>query len=78
MIDVTPINDILDHIPGGDCWCDPEVEWINEKTGLPLEAGPLYIHNSADRREEEERATGKGAGGWEVSFDKEIDNGDAD
>lgn len=34
-----------------DCWCEPEVEWVDEDTGLPYPNGPIVIHNAADSRE---------------------------
>lgn len=51
MIRVYPKNDDRRHTRGITCWCNPEVLWINEETGLPYENGPIVGHNSSDCRE---------------------------
>lgn len=50
---VYPINDMQEHDTesNGDCACDPDVEWIDQETGLPYGDGPLVVHNAYDRRD---------------------------
>ena len=56
MVSVIPINDLRSHRKH-DCWCQPAVVWIDEETGLPYPNGPLVVHNSADGRELQDRAS---------------------
>lgn len=53
-VHIIPVNDIGEHVESPGCWCDPEIEWIDEDTGLPFPNGALITHNSADHREDEE------------------------
>lgn len=41
---VMPINDLKEHISSPECWCNPTVD--DEYVGT------LFIHHSADGREE--------------------------
>ena len=41
--EVTPINDLREHIPGVDCWCQP---FMDED---------VIVHNALDGRERFER-----------------------
>ncbi len=41
--EVTPINDLREHVRGETCWCRPS--WDEH----------ILVHNSMDRREEYER-----------------------
>lgn len=54
-VHVYPLGDLIDHqtesVDGSDCLCEPQVEWLDEETGLPYEGGPLVIHNAIDGRE---------------------------
>lgn len=35
-----------EHVTEGfECWCDPDVEWIDHETGLPLDE-PIVKHNA--------------------------------
>lgn len=50
-VHVYPVSDLWEHdIKSGECWCDPETQWIDPETGEPLPE-PLIIHNAADGRE---------------------------
>lgn len=44
-IHVAPADDDGHQLHGTDCWCDPEVEWIDPDTGMPYPRGPLVVHN---------------------------------
>lgn len=62
-----PLNDERQHVTELDCWCEPEIRWLDETTGLPWsENGPLVIHHAADCREVSEEVTDES-----VSPDKE-------
>lgn len=45
--EVTPINDLRQHVPGPTCWC------------RPFDSDGVLTHNSADHREEFERGERK-------------------
>ncbi len=51
---VYPVNDLFEHLTewpsGPECWCDPTVTWVDERTGETLPEA-LVVHNSADGRE---------------------------
>ena len=53
-IHVYPTDDWIDHRVDGEeeisCPCDPDVQWIDDKTGLPLDE-PVIIHTALDGRE---------------------------
>jgi hypothetical protein len=56
-IHIFPIGDTRQHqtetsAADCDCWCDPTIEWMDPKTGLPYDE-PLVIHNAADGRDRE-------------------------
>jgi hypothetical protein len=40
-VEVVPMNDIREHVPGMRCWCQPEVDDCL-----------VIIHNALDRRDE--------------------------
>lgn len=50
---IYPVSDLFEHeCEGGQCWCEPEVQWLDPETGLPWESGDvLVIHHAADGRE---------------------------
>ena len=48
MINVTPTNDLKEHIDDTTCWCNPEVILENNEM--------IVIHNSMDGREYLEEA----------------------
>lgn len=56
---VVPLNDEIEHEPGFNCWCDPDVEWIDPDTDLPYANGPMVIHFAHDGREIVEQLTGE-------------------
>jgi len=57
---VVPLNDEIEHTLSQDCWCDPDVEWLDPDTGLPwAEGGPMVIHFAHDGREIVEQLTGE-------------------
>jgi hypothetical protein len=60
MVNIIPVNDERPHEKSSECWCNPRVEWISPKDGLPYQRGPMIVHNSADCREVVERAIGEG------------------
>lgn len=47
-----PLNDLWEHLVEDDCecWCDPEVRWVDPETG-EVYVEPMVIHNAADGRE---------------------------
>ncbi len=45
MISVIPEHDKYEHKHEVYCGCDPNVEWVDEDTGLPYPRGPLVLHN---------------------------------
>lgn len=47
---VIPVADDREHSESPYCWCGPDAEPVGESM--------LYVHNSRDRREVYERATG--------------------
>jgi hypothetical protein len=51
-VPVDPMNDIFEHVvdDSGECWCEPEVQWVYPETG-EMYSEALVIHNSADGRE---------------------------
>ena len=50
-VHVYPVNDLWEHeTDGEECWCDPEIRWVDPETGETY-SEPLVIHNSADGRE---------------------------
>ena len=58
-VHVMPLNDETEHIPAAHCLCDPRVEYIDPRNGLPYPSGPMVVHNSSDCREVSERVTGE-------------------
>lgn len=53
---IYPVGDEREHVTGGlECWCEPTVLYIDEKTGIPF-AYPIVVHNAADFRELIEQA----------------------
>lgn len=54
---ILPSDDEREHDESPYCWCGPSVEIIAD------DGSSMYVHNAADRREEHERATGKGLPG---------------
>ncbi len=34
------------HEESRECWCDPDLEYLDPDTELPYEEGPLVIHNA--------------------------------
>lgn len=57
-IHVYPRNDEREHYTDlEECWCDPDVQYIDPDTGLPWSNGAvIVVHNSADQRELIEQA----------------------
>ena len=56
MLHIYPVNDEQEHDTESDqCHCHPVVQWVDDKTGLPLPEG-LVIHNAFDCREVVEQA----------------------
>lgn len=51
VLHVVPVNDLREHslAPDGHCWCNPRVECD----------GSVYVHNSADGREDYEEGRRK-------------------
>jgi hypothetical protein len=47
---VIPLDDEREHVETQDCWCGPSAEHD--------EGSILFVHNSADLREEYEKVTG--------------------
>jgi len=57
VIHVYPVGDVAPHAvdgDGSDCWCDPDVEWVDPVTGIP-HGEPISVHRSSDGRELVER-----------------------
>lgn len=54
---VTPNNDGSLHRMGGECWCNPRLEY-RDSDGVFFPGGPISIHSSADGRELLEESTG--------------------
>jgi hypothetical protein len=46
LVDVIPVNDLRDHVYGGECWCKP------------VDDEGMWVHNSADGREKLEEGRG--------------------
>lgn len=60
MLNCAPLNDDREHEIGANCWCGPQVLWLDPDTGLPWEnpdANPFVVHNAADCRELVEQLT---------------------
>ena len=57
-MDCHPVNDDREHVIGQECWCKPDVLWLDPDTGLPWtnpDANPFVVHHAADCREIVER-----------------------
>lgn len=62
MIQVTPINDLMEHEQEGTmCHCEPEVDWSH--------AEAIVMHNALDGREDSLLATD-----WQGSWSVEREN----
>lgn len=59
MVNVIPENDEREHIMDTWCWCEPEVELFDPKTGKEYPNGPVINHHAADCREVVEGLTGE-------------------
>lgn len=51
VMHIVPVDDVKEHLLARDgrCWCNPRVEWN----------GLVYVHNSADGREDYEEGRRK-------------------
>lgn len=52
---IVPVDDLLEHVCGTDCWCEPRVETHDPRTREPYVGGVLVIHHAADHREDTEQ-----------------------
>ena len=59
MIHILPLNDLIEHTADCEC-CNPF-----------LDDGGVWIHHSADKREQYERQ-GKTGGGWTICYEDEV------
>lgn len=75
MLNCYPLNDEREHELNAQCWCEPDVLWLDPDTGLPWtnpHASPFIVHHAADCREVSEAVTGESVSDdqrWETVVD---------